>query len=396
MRKRNQTFAAVLLLLGGPLAGCDDEVTPPVDGTDVPTTLVQVASGLVAPVHLTAPAGDPRLFIVEQQGRIRIVQNNQLVTTPFLDITSRVAFGGERGLLSVAFHPQYATNGFFFVYYTAAGSGALRIERYRVSSNANVADVASASLVLEITHPAGNHNGGHALFGPDGMLYLGIGDGGGGGDPDGNGQNRNTLLGDILRIDINTAPYVSPASNPYTGTSPFRDEIWASGVRNPWRLAFDRTENLLYVADVGQGRIEEINVVPAGTGGLNFGWDTLEGTECFEVNPCSSAGMTPPVVQYGHNNSVPIPAPNNGHPTGCTVIGGIVYRGQNFSAIRGHYFYADLCGRWIRSFRYSNGQATDRRGWDLGDIGGMPLSFGEDSAGEMYIMSDAGRVYRFN
>ncbi len=340
-----------------------------------------VASGLTNPVYLTAPTGDARQFIVEQSGRIRIVQNGQLLTTPFLDLTSKVRYGGEQGLLSMAFHPQYASNGFFYVNYTDT-QGDTRVERYHVSSDANRAESESAKQILFVDQPYANHNGGHILFGPDGMLYIGMGDGGSGGDPQGNGQNRNALLGKILRIDVNAGdPYGIPAGNPFASTAGARPEIWATGVRNPWRLAFDRTDNRFYVADVGQNAVEEINVVPAGTGGQNYGWNLMEGSRCYGSANCSNTGLTLPLTEYSHSD-------------GCSVTGGIVYRGNRLTQLRGLYFYSDYCQGWIRSFRYANGQATEARTWSLGDIGQV-LSFGEDGAGEMYVLSSNGRVYRF-
>src|SRR5215208_1714520 len=226
------------------------------DPTPIPSDFVlklqEVASGLNNPVYVTSPPGDARLFIVDVIGRIRIVENGQLLATPFLDITSRVGSGGERGMLSVAFHPEYRTNGFFYVYFTGT-SGEIRVERFTVSSNANQANAASSKVILTVSHPRTNHNGGLAMFGPDGMLYLGLGDGGGGGDPDSNGQNQTTLLGKLLRINVDSGdPYAIPSGNPFVGRTDARQEIWAMGLRNPWRYAFDRSAGRLYVADVGQ------------------------------------------------------------------------------------------------------------------------------------------------
>jgi glucose/arabinose dehydrogenase len=362
-------------------AACDggpsDGEPPAQDGI----RLQRVADGLESPVHLTAPAGDARLFIVEQPGRIRIVENGSLLSTPFLDIRSKVSSGGERGLLSVAFHPQYAQNGAFFVNYTDV-QGDTRVERYRVSGNRNVADPASAELVIAIDQPFSNHNGGQLAFGPDGKLYIGMGDGGGGGDPQETGQDPTKLLGKLLRLDVDAArPYAIPAGNPYAGRTDGRPEIWALGMRNPWRFSFDRTAGLLYVADVGQNRLEEVNVVPAVQAGVNYGWDVMEGTDCFEPSSgCNQGGLTLPVVTYTHSD-------------GCSVTGGFVYRGQDIPSLRGHYFYADYCSGWIRSFRYADGQVADASSWELENVGNVS-SFGEDGRGELYVISHGGGVYK--
>lgn len=369
-----------LLLLG--LAACDDGPSnggPPAGEADI--RLQQVASGLQSPVFVTAPANDARLFIVEQPGRIRIVQNGALLPAPFLDITGRVSAGGERGLLSVAFHPQYAANGTFFVNFTDT-RGDTRIERFRVSADPNRADAASAELVLAVAQPFSNHNGGLVAFGPDGKLYVGMGDGGGGGDPQETGQDPTRLLGKLLRIDIDAArPYAIPADNPNAGRTDRAREIWAYGLRNPWRFSWDRTAGLLYLADVGQNRLEEINVVPTTQGGVNYGWDEMEGSDCFEPSTgCDRTGKILPAVEYTHSD-------------GCSVTGGYVYRGQDLPALRGHYFYADYCDGWIRSFRYANGAATGAREWDLENVGSIS-SFGEDARGELYVVSHGGAVYR--
>src|SRR5687767_5274097 len=285
------------------IAACSSSTEPPpVIETELALRLEQVASGLNNPVYATSPSGDSRLFIVEQPGRIRIIENGQLLTTPFLDITSRVLSGGERGLLSVAFHPQYRTNGFFYVYFTGL-AGELRVERFTVSSNPNVANAASAKVILTVPHPRGNHNGGLAMFGPDGMLYLGLGDGGGAGDPDLNGQNRNTLLGALLRIDVNNGdPYAIPPGNPFVGQSNARPEIWALGLRNPWRFSFDRTAGVLYIADVGQNQLEEVNAVTATRAGVNYGWNVMEASACFNASTCNRSGLELPVHEYSHND----------------------------------------------------------------------------------------------
>jgi glucose/arabinose dehydrogenase len=339
-----------------------------------------VADNLASPVHLTAPPNDPRLFIVEQTGRILIVRDGQLRATPFLDIRSKTRSGGERGLLSVAFHPNYAANGFFFVNYTDT-QGNTQIERYRVGSDPDVADPDSAKRILSIAQPQGNHNGGLSLFGPDGMLWIGTGDGGGANDPQGNGQRRTTLLGKMVRIDVDGGdPYAIPADNPFVNQDDILPEIWALGLRNPWRFAFDRATGLLYIADVGQNRIEEMNAVPFARGGYNFGWNIMEGSECFRTPDCQQTGLTLPVAEYDHSQ-------------GCSVTGGYVYRGSRIPSAVGHYFFSDYCEGWVRSFRYDGERVTERRQWSLENVGRV-LSFGEDAGGELYLLVDRGRVYR--
>lgn len=374
-----KTVAALVLF-----AACSSETDPgPDPNGSVTLELEEVASGLTGPVYATSPPGDSRLFIVEQPGRIRIVQNGQLAAAPFLDISSRVASGGERGMLSVAFHPQYGTNGFFYVYFTGPG-GEIRIERFTVSTNPNAANAASAKVILTAPHPRGNHNGGLAMFGPDGMLYLGLGDGGGGGDPDRNGQNSNTLLGALLRIDVNSGdPYGIPTGNPFAGRSDARPEIWAIGLRNPWRFAFDPPGGNLYIADVGQGELEEVNVVASTRAGVNYGWNIMEGSSCYNAATCNRDGLELPKLEYRHLGNA------------CSVTGGFVYRGAAIPEIRGHYFYGDYCAGFVKSFRYENGAATDEHTWEFGNIGTI-TSFGQDAAGEIYITTGGGVVYRIS
>jgi len=342
---------------------------------------VEVARGLDRPVHLAAPRGDPRLFVVEQPGRVRIIKDGALLERPFLDLRASIRLGSERGLLSIAFHPGYRTNGLFFVNYTDR-EGDTQIVRYRVSDDPDVADRASAKTILSIEQPYSNHNGGLCVFGPDGMLYIGTGDGGAANDPQGNGQNRASWLGKMLRIDVDHGdPYAIPRDNPFVDTPGVRPEIWALGLRNPWRFAFDPDDELLYIGDVGQNRYEEIDVTPAGAAGLNFGWNIREGLHCLLRGDCLSEGLTDPALEYPH-------------PEGCSVTGGLVYRGRAIPALVGHYVYGDYCAGWIRSFRYQDGRASDAQEWrpprDL-----AITSFGTDGAGELYVLSQDGRIYRF-
>jgi glucose/arabinose dehydrogenase len=384
-------MVAAVLMLGCNGTPASDAGVPPRGALEPPPTtsqggtvrLQEVARGLVRPLHLIAPAGDPRLFIVEQPGRIRIVENGQLLPTPFLDITARVrSTGNEQGLLSLAFHPRYGENGYFFVNYTDR-SGNTQVERYRVSGDRNRGDPASAKSILSVDQPYGNHNGGHTLFGPDGMLYIAMGDGGSGGDPRGHGQNLATLHGALLRIDVDRGdPYAIPPDNPFATRANARPEIWGYGARNPWRIDFDAPEGLLYVADVGQNRWEEVHVVPMDQPGINYGWARMEGRECFPPgSQCNREGLHIPQYVYPH-------------PDGCSITGGHVYRGQRIPSIVGHYFFGDYCAGWIRSFRYADGQISEEREWNLGDVGQV-MSFGEDADGELYVMSMNGRVHRF-
>jgi hypothetical protein len=362
------------------LAGCSSSTTDP--SADVLLDLQPVISGLAAPVYLAAPTGDARLFVVEQPGRIRIVKNGQLLAAPFLDISARVSYGGERGLLSMAFDPQYAANGFFYVYYTSAPTGDIVVERYGGTAGADVAS-ATPTPVIAIPHPgASNHNGGLVMFGPDGMLYLGTGDGGGAGDPSGNGQNVNVLLGKLLRLDVRTLPYTVPPGNPFVGQAGKRGEIWAYGLRNPWRFAFDRGSANLYIADVGQNLYEEVNVAPPTSAGLDYGWNVMEGQHCYPSgDACNKTALVLPLIEYSHASG------------GCSITGGFVYRGAAIPEVRGQYFYSDYCAGFLASFGGTTTRELVTRSWSVPNVGSV-VSFGEDAAGELYVLSANGTVYR--
>ncbi|HET9636911.1 MAG TPA: PQQ-dependent sugar dehydrogenase [Gemmatimonadaceae bacterium] len=362
------------------LTACHSDSTGP-GGTPLPPGLTLkfntfISTGLNAPVFLTQPLNDGRIFVVEQAGRIRVVRDGVLQSTPFLDISSRVLSGGERGLLSVAFHPQYATNHYFYVYFTTQTNGDIRIERFTTTSNPEVADPTTSKLIITIPHSQfSNHNGGLVSFGPDGMLYAGVGDGGGGGDPLGNGQNFNTVLADLLRLDVDHGdPYAIPSDNPFVNQTGKRGEIWAKGLRNPWRYAFDAPTSLLYIADVGQDAHEEVDVTPINRGGVNYGWNTMEGLSCYSPSSgCDQTGLEKPLFDYPHSE-------------GCSITGGYVYRGSDIPEIRGHYFYSDYCTGFLKSFRYSNGTAVDQKDWGL--TNSSVTSFGVDFAGELYMISN--------
>lgn len=356
-------------------------------------TFQEVVSGLDDPVFVThAGDGSGRLFIVEQHsGKIKIVKNGVLLAAPFLDIQSSIkSNGNEQGLLSLAFHPSYGTNGSFFVVYNAPRSGDstgsnLILKKFLVSSgDPDLADPNSGEILLTIPHPIhSNHNGGTLAFGQDGYLYWSIGDGGGPGDPNNNAQNKEKYLGKILRLDVDAAsPYI-PNSNPFfSNTNPnTKKEIWAYGLRNPWRFSFDRLTHDLYIGDVGQNSTEEIDFQPSTSiGGENYGWRVMEGTKCFSPSSgCNTAGKVRPVAQYSHS-------------TGCSVTGGYVYRGLNFPSLYGHYIYGDFCtGRLFTLYRNS------APGWDPVKSVDTPYNistFGEDEQGELYLADyAAGKIY---
>jgi glucose/arabinose dehydrogenase len=345
--------------------------------------LEPVVSGITNPTNLVSANDDSaRLFVTSKPGRIQIISNDQLITQPFLDISDRVLSSSyERGLLGLAFSPNYTTDRFFYVDYTRRPDGATIIARYSVSKDKpNTADASSEVILLKIDQPEPNHNGGQIAFGPDGYLYIGLGDGGGGGDRHGsigNGQNLKALLGKILRIDVsNPDRYAIPASNP------FGDEIWAYGLRNPWRFSFDRATGDLYIGDVGQNAYEEINFQPAASrGGENYGWRIMEGTHCYNPSTgCNQTGLTLPIAEYSHD-------------FGCSVTGGSVYRGPKYPQLNGLYFFADFCSGTLWTLQ------RDARGeWQMInrlEAGFTLSSFGEDQSGELYVLGfDDDSVYR--
>jgi glucose/arabinose dehydrogenase len=372
------TAAVGLLVL---CAGLVVAPTAGIRATGAPLPHVQlrpVLTDLDQPVYLTH-AGDRsgRLFVVEQTGLIRIIRDGRLQPAPFLDIRRRVIAGGEMGLLSVAFHPGYATNGRLFVNYTSQ-EGQLKtvIAEYRASpSNPDAADPAERML-LEIGQPFRNHNGGLSLFGPDGMLYVGTGDGGSGGDPLNSGQRLDTLLGKMLRIGVDgAAPYRAPADNPFVGRSGARPEIWAYGLRNPWRFSFDRATGRLVLADVGQNALEEINLIERGG---NYGWNVMEGTRCFRpAEGCSPAGLLLPIAEYGRAD-------------GCSITGGHVYRGARIRDLAGRYLFGDYCSGRLWALTESGNRWTMSL---LLETGLRISSFGEDQSGELYVVDHRGGIY---
>lgn len=354
-----------------------------VDPTRLTYALERIADGFDRPTHLThAGDGSGRLFVVEQAGRVWILRDGQRLAEPFLDIRALVGSrGNEQGLLSIAFHPQFAANGRFFVNYTDT-SGDTVVAEYRVSADPNRADPASARVLLRIAQPAANHNGGLLLFGPDGYLYIGTGDGGSAGDPLNAGQRLDTLLGKLLRIDVdNGQPYAIPPDNPFINRAGALPEIWAYGLRNPWRFAFDPVAGLLFIADVGQNAWEEVNVAPVDAAGLNYGWRLMEGDQCYRPTNCEPSGLVLPVAVYGHDNAT----------GGCSVTGGEVYRGARQPALAGVYFYADFCTGNLWALWAKAGE------WQHALVARLTIqttSFGVDEEGEIYLLDRAGGVYR--
>lgn len=363
---------------------CGPSAPPPPDRDAASAlTLTVFARGLDEPVALTFAPGDPpeRLFVVEKRGRIRILEGGRVLDAPYLDLSALVSTGDEQGLLGLAFHPRYPDNGRFFVNYTDQ-RGDTRVVEYRVTPGApDRADPTTARELLHIAQPYANHNGGHLAFGPDGKLYVGTGDGGHRNDPHGHGQNRQSLLGKMLALDVDAPPAAQAGGRP-------APEIVQIGLRNPWRYSFDRKTGDLYIADVGQNRFEEVHVVPAGQlSGHNFGWSTVEGDgHCLHAHPCNRDGLTPPVLEYSHDE-------------GCSITGGFVYRGAELPEIEGLYFYADYCTALLRSFRWKDGRAAEPTNWkpilDPDSVLTRPTSFGEDARGELYILSQDGDIYRF-
>lgn len=341
--------------------------------------LEEFATGLSNPVEITN-ANDSRLFVVQQNGIIKIIQPNGTINAAdFLNISSKITFGGERGLLGLAFHPQYATNGYFFVYYNNT-AGNIVVARYSVSStNPNIANAASEKIILNIPKPFDNHNGGSIHFAPDGNLWIVTGDGGSGGDPNNNGQNKNSLLGKMLRIDVNsTAAYNIPAGNPFVGVDG-ADEVWSYGLRNAWKFSFDLTTGNALIADVGQGAIEEINKMPIATTALNYGWRCYEGNNAYNTSGCAaSSTMTFPVAVYDHSGGK------------CSITGGYVYRGTASPSLQGKYFFADYCSQQIGTLD-TNNVIT----WSSAFSGNNFSTFGEDNLKELYVAAvNNGKIYK--
>jgi glucose/arabinose dehydrogenase len=387
MRRSVFVLVTGALFFSSGLHGCDTRALTdaPAGGHGWPgVKLAKIVGGLKQPTHIAhAGDGSGRLFLVEKAGRIRVYQSGSLPETPFLDITSRVTSSGyEQGLLSVAFPPDYQKKGHFYVNYTGK-YGATVVARYRVTEDPGVADAAREEVVLTVSQPYANHNGGQLAFGPDGFLYIGMGDGGSGGDPLGHGQNAGTLLGAMLRIDVESGrkPFAVPAGNLFVGEPGARSEIWATGLRNPWRFSFDKKTGDLYIADVGQDRYEEVNVQLAGSGGgENYGWNVMEGMHCYRKTPCERAGLALPVAEYTHRAG------------NCSITGGIMHRAGAHPGLNGIYLYADFCSGRLWGLRKRGGS------WEralLLETGLSVSTFGEDEDGNVYLADfQTGTLYR--
>ncbi|AZA93398.1 Quinoprotein glucose dehydrogenase B precursor [Chryseobacterium nakagawai] len=345
--------------------------------------LEEFATGLTSPVEITN-ANDSRLFVVQQNGMIKIVQPNGAINaTNFLDIAPKIVYGGERGLLGLAFHPQYSTNGYFFVYYNNT-AGNIVLARYSVNStNPDIADPNSEKILLNIPKPFANHNGGSIHFAPDGKLWIVTGDGGSGGDPNNNAQNKNSLLGKMLRIDVNATdpnPYNIPSDNPFAGAGvDGADEIWAYGLRNAWKFSFDLTTGNAMIADVGQGAIEEINKMPITQGGINYGWRCYEGNSAYNTAGCpAQSSMTFPIAVYDHSGGK------------CSITGGYVYRGTQYPSLQGKYFFADYCSDQIGILATDNSIT-----WTSSYSGNGFSSFGQNSQKDLFVAAvTAGKIFK--
>ncbi len=389
-------FLLVVVMLALSLTACPNPnpnpppaPPPPPPGPSLNLDTQEVASGANYPIQVVFPPNTNEMYVVEQGGTVRIV-NGGTLGAEFMNISDRVSNGNEEGLLSIAFHPNYGLNGYVFAYYTDK-NGDNRVVRFTANTTTKDVDESTEKLILAIPHPnRNNHNGGFITFGPGGFLYIGTGDGGGGGDPDNNAQNTNSLLGKLLRIDVTKGdPYATPNDNPYKNGGG-KPEIWTVGLRNPWRYSFDRQLGDLWIGDVGQDRLEEVNFRSAGTStGTNFGWPVMEGTECFNksnfnlpLSSCNKSGKALPVYEYSHTDNR------------CSVTGGYVYRGTEFAAMIGKYFFADFCRGTIWSLTpNASGGFTSKQ--EIPSSAGNISSFGEGPNGELYVVRPGeGKVYK--
>ena len=373
---KKQMRLLFLILLATLTTGCDSSSSSSSASTDG-MTLKPVFTGLNQPVYLTsAHDGSNRIFIVEKEGLIKVAKDGAILDTPFLDILSRTSRGAEQGLFTIAFSPNFKTDKRFFINYTDT-HGDTVVSRWEVSAeNPDRADGGSEKMILQVPQPFANHNGGCLQFGPDGMLYIGLGDGGSGGDPKGNGQNLNALLGKMLRIDVSgSAGYTVPSDNPFVGREDIRGEVWAAGLRNPWRYSFDMESGRLFAGDVGQNKFEEIDIIERGK---NYGWNIMEAGHCYQEQ-CSTVGLELPIAEYGRDE-------------GISVTGGYVYRGDAVPELAGKYIFGDFGSGNIWTL-------TERSGkWDRQLLIKKAIaisSFGEDDQKNLYVVDFAGGIYRF-
>ena len=380
-------YAIIMLLVGGvvslsALLACDSESTPPAISVEVDRVFTDLSFQEMT--NLVQPDDTSDLIFVTEQGGViySFSASSPQQANVFLDITDRVNRGGnEEGLLGIAFAPDYQESGYFYVYYSAADPTRSVLSRFNLDQeNMDVADPESEVTIMEVEQPYANHNAGQLAFGLDGYLYIGLGDGGGSGDPEGNGQNLGTVLGSILRIDVSglagPGDYGIPVDNPFVGVGGAREEIWAFGLRNPWRFSFDSDTGLLWAGDVGQSSWEEIDII---TKGANYGWNTMEGSHCYSpATGCNQSGLTLPVVEYDHSQ-------------GCSVTGGYVYRGDQIASLQGYYVYGDYCSGNIWALAYDGSVVTENI--LLVDSGLSITSFGEDLAGNLYILDRQGGIY---
>jgi glucose/arabinose dehydrogenase len=380
---------------GGGGGGDGDSSTTSDTGPEWPgIAFTKVLSGFSQPLGIEhAGDGSGRLFIVEQGGKIWVVRDGSVLEAPFLDISDRITTSHlEQGLLGLAFPPGYENKGYFYVNYSLSTDGSTVVARYRLTGNPDVADPGSEEVILSVEQPFGNHNGGQIVFGPDGYFYIGMGDGGSGGDPLGNAQNTGVILGKMLRIDVESgsSPYSVPSGNPFVSDPGTMDEIWALGLRNPWRFSFDRETGDLYIADVGQHDYEEVNFQStSSTGGENYGWNIMEGAHCYINSTCEQTGLTLPVAEYSHSGEDE--HDDNGdheHEGGsCSITGGFVYRGDGYPSLEGVYLYGDYCSGNVWGLRKSGPD------WEtslLSDTEFLISTFGEDESGELYLADHTG------
>lgn len=381
----HRTSVALILTLVLGLALIAAAPTAAQNGQYIDLRLEKLVDGLDNPVQMVDPNdGTGRFFIVEKPGKILILKDGKVADQPFLDIANQVSTGSEQGLLSMALHPDFAKNGEFFIDYTDA-KGNTQVERWNVSkTDANAADPSSKKTILTVQQPYSNHNGGLLLFGPDGMLYIGLGDGGSEGDPLHNGQNLDTLLSKILRVDVDTTTgdlaYGIPKDNPFVNKSDTRPETWVWGLRNPWRFSFDKKTGDLLIGDVGQDEYEEADLAPAGKGGFNFGWSTMEADSCYKASSCDQQGLTKPFFFYSHQDG------------GCSITGGYVYRGSKIQGLDGTYLAADYCSGLLWQVH-----PDGKGGWTVDEpisTGTTPSSFAEDASGELYLIDLQGAIYK--